>query len=205
MHKIEWAKEYKYLGKLERNMEKETYDMLEGLDVRFLKEFEEYQVFGKDQEKSYVEIYEMHRKKVETNSANISYQVDSLREVLRKLKESPEFYEGEEVKSIIGSIGSFFDQLERMIEEEGEAIQIGDYEGEDDEKMAETLFSQEKMLLGNQVKGFDVKKERILKMTNNENILREFLEGTGLDIEKHEESQLIEEFSKAMRFLEERY
>ena len=44
-----------------------------------------------------------------------------------------------------------------------------------------------------------------MRMTSNENVFKQFLEGTGLNIEKHDETQLVEELYKAMSFLQQRY
>lgn len=54
----------------------------------------------------------MHKEKVATNNSNLWYQIDSLRSVISKLKESPEFYVFEEVESIIGGIRGFIEKLQ---------------------------------------------------------------------------------------------
>ncbi len=52
---------------------------------------------------------------MEVFNHNLWYQVDSLRSVLEKIKEAPEFYETTEVEGIIESIGEFIKQLEQAL------------------------------------------------------------------------------------------
>ena len=170
VHKVQWAREYKYLCKVERNMEKEVGDMLEEIDLRFSKELEEYQVFGRDQEKSYSELNKSRKVKVDTANSNLWFQVDSLRSVIQKIREAPEFYAVEEVQSIIESIRKFLDQLSEQIDREIQEVEIPRLEGNEEEE--ESVFNQERMLFATQVQGFDVKKKRILKMATNENIFQ---------------------------------
>lgn len=53
VHKAEWAKEFKHLERVERNMQADLAEECEYLDTFFAKELEEYQVFGREQYKTF--------------------------------------------------------------------------------------------------------------------------------------------------------
>ncbi len=53
VHKTEWTKEYKHLSRVDRNMEKDIAETCEWLDTFFVHELEEYQIFGRDQYKTF--------------------------------------------------------------------------------------------------------------------------------------------------------
>lgn len=68
-------------------MTREIADMAEMLDLSLVKEIEDYQIFGRDEWKTFKELNIMHEEKVDRHTANLWFQLDSLKTIVSKVRE----------------------------------------------------------------------------------------------------------------------